>query len=103
MTKKDVSTYLEKKGVPIAYCKVLEGMQSIYSSYWHCQIFISFIENYVDGCAFMMLSESNVRELVPPIGLIKKIMSFIPRVSCHDMNHVTMLTQALMFFSRVHG
>ena len=42
------------------------------------------IENYIDGCAFMMLNE-DVRELVPPIGLTKKIMSFVPKVSSADM------------------
>ena len=42
-----------------------------------------FLENYIDGCAFVMLNE-DVRELVPPIGLTKKIMSFIPKVSCYS-------------------
>ena len=30
-----------------------------------------------------MLNERDVRELVPPIGLTKKIMSFIPKVSIY--------------------
>ena len=41
-----------------------------------------FLEKYIDGCAFMMLNEDDVRELVPPIGLTKKIVSFVPKVSC---------------------
>ena len=45
-------------------------------------------ENYIDGCAFMMLNEEDVRELVPPIGLTKKIMSFVPKVSSADTFHM---------------
>ena len=82
MTKKDVSTYLEKKGVPDVYCKAFEGMLSIADTQRILNLYPFYIENYVDGCAFMMLSEKDVRELVPPTGLIKKIMSFIPKVSC---------------------
>ena len=35
----------------------------------------------------MMLNE-DVRELVPPIGLTKKIMSFVPKVSSADTVHM---------------
>ena len=41
-----------------------------------------FLEKYIDGCTFVMLNEDDVRELVPPIGLTKKIKSFVPKVSC---------------------
>ena len=41
------------------------------------------LEKYINGCAFVMLNEDDVRELVPPIGLTKKIvLSFVPKVSC---------------------
>ena len=46
-------------------------------------------ENYIDGCAFIMLNEHDVRELVPPIGLMKKIMSFVPQVSFSDNLAIT--------------
>ena len=49
------------------------------------------IENYIDGCAFMTLNEEDVREPVPPIGLTKKIMSFVPKVSSADMVHTLCL------------
>jgi formylmethanofuran dehydrogenase subunit D len=42
---------------------------------------VCFLEKYIDGCAFVMLNEEDVRELVPPIGLTKKIMSLVPKVS----------------------
>ena len=33
-----------------------------------------FLENYIDGTEFMSLSEENVRSIVPPIGLARKIL-----------------------------
>ena len=37
-------------------------------------------ENYVNGKAFLRLSEPDVRKIVPPIGLTKKICTLIPKV-----------------------
>ena len=39
-----------------------------------------FAENFVDGCAFVMLSQRDIRQLVPPIGLAKKVFSLVPKV-----------------------
>ena len=39
-----------------------------------------FIENYVDGTEFVSLTESEVKAMVPPIGLVKKIMRLSSKV-----------------------
>ena len=41
----------------------------------------SLVENLVNGAAFLRLFESDVRKVVPPIGLTKKICALIPVVS----------------------
>lgn len=40
-------------------------------------------DNYIDGQEFMKLTETEVKEMVPPIGLAKKILRMIPKV-CAD-------------------
>lgn len=37
-------------------------------------------DNYIDGQEFMKLTETEVKEMVPPIGLAKKILRMIPKV-----------------------
>ena len=37
-------------------------------------------DNYVDGRGFVMLTKDEVRKLVPPIGIAKKILSLVPKV-----------------------
>ena len=39
-----------------------------------------YTENYIDGTVFLGLSESEIKEMVPPIGLAKKIMKLVPKV-----------------------
>ena len=34
----------------------------------------SVLENYIDGKDFLLLTEKEIKEMVPPIGLTKKIM-----------------------------
>ena len=35
-------------------------------------------ENYIDGAEFLTLKESEVKAMVPPIGLARKIMRLLP-------------------------
>ena len=37
-------------------------------------------ENYIDGNEFTKLTEGEVKDMVPPIGLAKKIIRMIPKV-----------------------
>ena len=39
-----------------------------------------FAENYIGGAEFVALSDSEIREIVPPLGLAKKIMKMVPKV-----------------------
>ena len=40
-----------------------------------------YTENYIDGTEFVGLTECEIKEIVPPIGLAKKIMKLVPKVS----------------------
>ncbi|XP_064382258.1 uncharacterized protein LOC135344490 isoform X1 [Halichondria panicea] len=51
----EVSQMLKDKGVPDKFCEVFE-------------------ENFVDGEAFKCIKESDIKEMVPPIGIVKKIL-----------------------------
>ena len=37
-------------------------------------------DNYIDGNAFVTLTSEEIKEMVPPIGLVKKITKLIPKV-----------------------
>ena len=36
----------------------------------HCH----FPENYVDGESFLSLTEQDIKDMIPPIGIVKKIL-----------------------------
>ena len=36
-----------------------------------------FIDNYIDGSEFVALTLTEIKEMVPPIGLAKKIVKLI--------------------------
>ena len=42
-----------------------------------------FIDNYIDGREFLLLKESEVKLLVPPLGLARKIVRMIPQPLTH--------------------
>lgn len=42
--------------------------------------FFPIVDNYIDGAEFNSLTESEIREIIPPIGLAKKIIRMIPKV-----------------------
>ena len=41
------------------------------------------LDNYIDGTEFVALSEAEIKEMVPPIGLAKKIM----KLNCSQGRH----------------
>ena len=43
--------------------------------------------NYVDGKEFISLTQDEVKEMVPPLGLAKKVLRLIPQVSTHGKNN----------------
>lgn len=40
-------------------------------------------ENQVDGESFLELREADVKEMVKPIGVVKKVMKLLRKVSFH--------------------
>lgn len=40
-------------------------------------------DNYIDGSVFIALTPSEIRDMVAPIGLAKKISNLIPKMSFH--------------------
>ena len=54
------------------------------------------IDNYIDGVAFVSLTLPEIREMVPPIGLAKKIVKLIPKVYVCTL---TCLCISAIFFS----
>ena len=43
-----------------------------------------YTENFIDGEAFFELSEEEICEMTPPVGLAKKIMYLIQSVSVYN-------------------
>ena len=37
-----------------------------------------YSENYIDGAVFLTLTEVDVKAMIPPLGLVKKIMKLVP-------------------------
>ena len=64
MSVADVALYLKEHGIPPQY---------------YSKMLIIFLDNYIDGMEFFSLKESDVKAMVPPIGLTKKIMRLLPK------------------------
>ena len=52
---------------------------------------VLFAENYIDGAEFLTLTEIEVKAMVPPIGLARKVMRLLP-------HREVMLTSLLKVF-----
>jgi len=37
------------------------------------------LENYIDGAEFLTLTEAEVKAMIPPIGLARKILKLLPQ------------------------
>ena len=44
-------------------------------------MFTCDLDNYIDGKEFLLLTEKEVKEMVPPLGLAKKISRLLPSPS----------------------
>ena len=84
MSVNDLSDYLSLEvGLPLQYCDVLEG-----TLYVVCvaHIHICFAaENYVDGKVLLSLTESDLLEMITPIGLVKIIVSLTEDKAVHQV------------------
>lgn len=36
------------------------------------------LENYIDGAVFLTLTEADIKAMIPPLGLVKKIIGLQP-------------------------
>ena len=45
------------------------------------------IDNYIDGREFTKLTEAEVKQMVPAIGIAKKILRLIPKVIMEGIMH----------------
>lgn len=80
-TPLEVSSYLSEKGVPDDVCERFQGEIAkplAYLRYW-------FIDNEIDGEAFMELTESDITSLVMKIGLVKKILRLRVQIECEKV------------------
>ena len=39
-----------------------------------------FVENYIDGKEFLQLSQQDLKEMIPAIGIVKKLLRLISKV-----------------------
>ena len=56
-------------------CKSMQGFTCL-----HDYLLLYLVENYIDGAEFCYLSEKDVRDIIKPIGIVKKILRLIPKV-----------------------
>jgi hypothetical protein len=59
MSSQDLGVWLQDQGIPGEYCEKFE-------------------DNFIDGREFVKLTEDEVKQMVPPLGLAKKIIRMIP-------------------------
>lgn len=91
MSEDELSNWLKTVGkIPEKYSEVFSGIyNNSVDSISHTlvfmptrvSIFMLFLENYIDGEAFVSLTEKDIKEMVPPIGLVKKILK-LREVNC---------------------
>lgn len=77
MSANELGSWLKQSGIPQKFCDVFEGEAKVDYAV-RCRIVV-FVENYIDGMEFTSLTEEEIKSLVPPIGLVKKIIKLHPQ------------------------
>lgn len=79
MSVDDLSEFLAiELDIPGVYCEVLEGIcefKYYVLIFWHVFQYALHTDNYVDGQVLFTLTKSDLVEMIPPIGLVKNILS----------------------------
>lgn len=90
MSVTDLSMWLDENGIQSTYCEQFEGaLAMLYTYYGSCfkPGILSFLENEIDGEAFCELSETDIKAIIKPLGIVKRIIrlqkSIINSVRCH--------------------
>ena len=52
----------------------------------------TLIDNYIDGKKFLKLTEAEVKSMVAPIGIAKKILRLIPKVHVTCISLLSVIT-----------
>ena len=74
MSVDDLSKFLAiELDIPGVYCEVLEGICEF--KYYVLFRYALHTDNYVDGQVLFTLTKSDLVEMIPPIGLVKNILS----------------------------
>lgn len=73
--------------------KALNEHESILSlaCHVHTCMYNCLTDNYIDGAEFLTLSESEVKSMVPPIGLARKILRLQPHtrvIQYHSSSYI---------------
>ena len=68
----------------------------VFTIYFHA-------DNYIDGAEFVGLTLPEIREIVQPIGLAKKIAKLIPKVCCIALVVCIVLIMCLFSLSAFVG
>lgn len=79
MSVEDVVAFLGSHGIPGRFCEAFEGNATVRGSvgFFHNLCLLS--DNYIDGAEFLTLTESEVKAIIPPIGLARKVMRLLPQ------------------------
>ena len=79
MSVEDVAAFLGSHGIPGCFWEAFEGNATVRGSvrFFHNLCLLS--DNYIDGAEFLTLTESEVKAIIPPIGLARKVMRLLPQ------------------------
>ena len=82
----EVAVWMGSSGIPAEVCEVFEGRSPVLRQFvvFSLSMWILCIcplENEIDGTAFLELTETDIRGLVPKLGLVKKICRLQSTVS----------------------
>ena len=70
----ELSTWLQEEGVDLTYCEIFEGRY--HNLLWHdpVSLYCLLLDNEIDGPAFIELTENDIKTMIKPLGVVKKIL-----------------------------
>ena len=76
----ELAGWLQRKGIPESFCSILKGIYS-YRLRVVAEYFLFLTDNYKDGRELLHLKEQDIKDIIPAIGTVKKILRLVPPVS----------------------
>ena len=78
----EVGDYLKEKGIPDDIVACFKGGKSFWYSSWRINVMLlMFVEHQLDGQSFLDLSELDIKGIVKPLGVVKKLLRLQKEVS----------------------